>query len=112
MMIHDRTRLADEPIGTFVTLDRVYELLYMGNLLPTEVAKEIDGVVSRFPEQPMAQKVIKAIALLEPVKDLPRTKHNLAVVLHPSIDAQPLTNAVGEALKLLEEARGKLKKAS
>lgn len=105
MMIHDRTRLADEPIGTFVTLDRVYELLYMGNLLPTEVAKEVDGVVSRFPDQPMAQKVIKAIALLEPVKDLPRTKHNLAVVLHPSIDAQPLTNAVGEALKLLEEAQ-------
>jgi len=105
MMIHDRTRLADEPIGTFVTLDRVYELLYMGNLLPTEVAREVDGVISRFPDQPMAHKVIKAIALLEPVKDLPRTKHNLAVVLHPGIDAQPLTNAVGEALKLLEEGQ-------
>ena len=105
LMIHDRTRLADAPVGTFVTLDRIYELLYMGNLLPTEVAREVESVATRFPDHEMAQKVIKAIALLEPVKDLPRTKHNLAVVLHPSIDSQPLTKAVEAALDLLEEAQ-------
>jgi hypothetical protein len=105
LMIHDRTRLADAPVGTFVTLDRIYELLYMGNLLPTEVAREVESVAARFPNEEMAQKVIKAIALLEPVKDLPRTKHNLAVVLHPSIDSKPLTKAVEAALNLLEEAQ-------
>ena len=105
LMIHDRTRLADAPVGTFVTLDRIYELLYMGNLLPTEVAREVESVATRFPDDEMAQKVIKAIALLEPVKDLPRTTHNLAVVLHPSIDSKPLTKAVEAALTLLEEAQ-------
>jgi hypothetical protein len=105
MMIHDRTRLADQEIGTFVTLDRVYELLYMGNLLPTEVSREVDEAVKRFPDEKVAHKVIKAIALLEPVKDLPRTPHNLAVVLHPGVDAQPLTKAVEAALKLLEDAQ-------
>lgn len=105
MMIHDRTRLADQPIGTFVTLDRVYELLYMGNLLPTEVSREVDETVKRFPDNDVAHKVIKAIALLEPVKDLPRTPHNLAVVLHPGVEAQPLTKAVETALKLLEDAQ-------
>ena len=105
MMIHERTRLADRPVGDLVTLDLVYELLNMGNLLPTEVAREVDSVVSRFPDKQVAHKVIKAIALLEPVKDLPRTKQNLAVVLHPSIDATPLTKAVGEALDFLESAQ-------
>ena len=106
LMIHDRTRLADAPVGTFVTLDRIYELLYMGNLLPTEVTREVESVATRFPDNEMAQKVIKAIALLEPVKDLPRTTHNLAVVLHPSVfEAQPLTKAVQAALELLEQAQ-------
>lgn len=105
LMIHDRTRLADAEVGTFVTLDRIYELLYMGNLLPTEVTREVESVATRFPNDEMAQKVIKAIALLEPVKDLPRTKHNLAVVLHPSIDSKPLTKAVEAALELLETAQ-------
>ena len=105
LMIHDRTRLADDPIGTFVTLDRIYELLYMGNLLPTEVTREVDAVAARFPGDVIASKVIKAIALLEPVKDLPRTKHNLSVVLHPSVDAKPLNKAVEAALLLLEQAQ-------
>ena len=60
---------------------------------------------ARFPGDEMASKVIKAIALLESVKDLPRTKHNLAVVLHPSVDAQPLNKAVEAALVLLEQAQ-------
>ena len=45
---------------------------------------------------------MKAIALLEAVKDLPRTPHNLAVVLFPAIDAQPMTNEVTAALAELE----------
>lgn len=105
MMVNDRTRLADEPVGTLVTLDRVYELLYVGNLLPTEVTREVDTVTAQFAGNEMAIKVIKAIALLEPIKDLPRTKHNLAVVLHPTVDSQPLTKAVESALNLLEQAQ-------
>jgi hypothetical protein len=105
MIINDRTRLGDAPIGTLVTLDRVYELLYMGNLLPTEVTREVGSAVERFPGKVVAHRVIKAIALLEAVKDLPRTPHNLAVVLFPAIDAQPMTNEVVAALAELEGAQ-------
>ena len=105
MMINDRTRLADAPIGTLVTLDKVYELLHVGNLLPSETTREIDEVGRRLQKVPMALQVAKAIALLESVKDLPRTPHNLAVVLHSSVDAAPANKAVETALGELEKAQ-------
>ena len=86
-----------------VTLDRVYELLYAGNLLPTEVTREVDDVPNRLPGNESAYKVAKAIALLEAVTDAPRTPHNLAVVLHPRVDADSELGAVQAALDALEE---------
>lgn len=105
LMINDRTKLGDAPIGTLVTLDKVYELLYLGNLLPVEVTREVDAVGQRFPKNAVAQQVAKAVVLLEAVKDLPRTPHNIAVVLHPAVDAQPLTRDVEAALAELEKAQ-------
>ncbi|MFP3869817.1 MAG: BREX system P-loop protein BrxC, partial [Syntrophobacteria bacterium] len=87
VMINPRTMLADAPIGSLVTLDKVYELLYLGNLLPTETTREVDDVPKHLPGDEMPLKVAKAVALLETVKDLPRTVHNIAVVLHPSVEA-------------------------
>jgi hypothetical protein len=105
MMINDRTRLADAPVGRLVTLDLVYELLEVGNLLPSEVTREIGDVATRLKGDEMALKLVKAIALLESVKDLPRTPHNLAVVLHPAVDAQPLTHPVEKTLEELERTQ-------
>lgn len=105
LMINPRTRLADAPLGDLVTLDKVYELLYLGNLLPSEVSREIDDVAKNLPNDPIAQKVAKAIALLEPVKDLPRTPHNLAVVLYPSVTAGPALGEVEKAIAVLEKAQ-------
>ena len=105
VMINDRTRLADAPIGRLVTLDFVYELLEAGNLLPSEVSKEINDVKARLKGNDLAVKLVKAIALLESVKDLPRTPHNLAVVLHPAVDAKPLLKPVEAALAELERAQ-------
>lgn len=105
MMINPRTRLAEEPIGTLVTLDRVYELLYLGNLLPSEISREIDEAAKNLAGDDMAIKVLKAIALLEPVKDLPRTAHNLAVVLYPSVGAPSILPVVESAIKRLESAQ-------
>ncbi|SHJ90961.1 hypothetical protein SAMN02745216_02521 [Desulfatibacillum alkenivorans DSM 16219] len=105
LMINPRTRLADAPIGDLVTLDKVYELLYLGNLLPSEVSREIDKVAKDLPDNPMAHKVAKAIALLEPVKNLPRTPHNLAVVLYPSVTSGPILGEVEQAIEALEKAQ-------
>jgi hypothetical protein len=105
MLVHPQTNLAAQPIGSLVTLDLVYELLYAGNLLPTEVTREVDDVPSRLPNQAMAQKVAKAVALLEAVTDLPRTPRNLAAVLHPRLDAASQLSEVEAALKQLEAAQ-------
>jgi hypothetical protein len=105
ILVHPWTNLAAKAIGNLVTLDLVYELLYAGNLLPTEVTREVDDVPSRLPNDAMAHKVTKAIALLEVVTDLPRTPRNLAAVLHPRIDADSLLPEVEKALKHLAEAQ-------
>jgi len=102
MLIHPQTSLAGKPIGSLVTLDLVYELLYAGNLLPTEVTREIDDVPQRLPNDELACKVAKAVALLEVVTDLPRTPHNLAALLHSRIDEDSLLSDVEKALKRLE----------
>jgi len=105
MMINPRTMVAELPVGSLVTLDKVYELLYMGNLLPSEVSKEIDNIPKNLKGNDLALKVAKAIALFEVVKDLPRTPHNIAVVLHPSVVADSLVKEVEEALKALMDAQ-------
>lgn len=105
MMINPSTMLADAPVGTLVTLDKVYELLYLGNLLPTETTREVDAVPKILPGNETALKVAKAIALLESVKDLPRTVHNISVVLHPSVESESIKKEVEEAVKALETAQ-------
>jgi hypothetical protein len=105
MLIHPRTNLTEAPIGTLVTLDRVYELLYAGNLLPSEVTREVDDVPKHLPGNAMAHSVAKVIALLEAVKDLPRTPKNIAVVLHRSVQDDAVLEEVKAALKTLETAQ-------
>ncbi len=105
MLIHHQTALGDQPIGTLVTLDKIYELLSAGGLISSEVSHEIDEVERRLPDDSLALKVAKAIALLEVVRDLPRTQRNLTAVLHPRIDAEPLESQVAAALERLEQAQ-------
>jgi hypothetical protein len=105
MMINDNTNLAACEIGNLVTLDKVYELLYLGNLLPSESTREIDEVGKNLAGNDMALKVAKGIALLESVRDLPRTVHNLAVVLHPSVESDSIEKEVQQAVEALASAK-------
>ena len=105
ILIHPNIRVADQPLGALVTLDKIYDLLYLGSLLPLEITQEIDKIPKRFPNNDIVLKIAKAIALLEEVRDLPRTAHNIAAVLHPSVEADSLESEVKEALKLLVEAQ-------
>lgn len=105
MLVNERTKLVDAPIGDLVTLDKVYELLEAGNLIPHEIATEINTIGKRLPEHPAAVRAAKAIALLESVKDLPRTARNIAVALHPSVTAPSLEPEMENALQELERAQ-------
>ncbi|RLC76211.1 MAG: BREX system P-loop protein BrxC [Chloroflexi bacterium] len=104
MLVSDRVGLADAPVGALVSLDRIFDLIE-GNL-SSEKQKDITDITQCWPEteSPWPARTAKAIALLEYVRDLPRTDENLAALLYRELgDASPLPQ-VQEAIKALSEA--------
>ena len=107
MLVSDRTALAKKPLGTLVTLDKVFELVE-GNL-SNERRTDIHQIAERFKNDPedqgWASRVAKAICLLEFIRDLPRTEANLAAVLVDGVGkARPLSE-VQAATKRLDAAK-------
>ncbi len=101
MLVSPRTALADAPLGALVSMDRIYDLVE-GNL-PTEKKKDIDDIAQRWPDDVWPVRVAKAIALLEYVRDLPRSDGNLAATLYTGIGAASPLADVQRATKLLEK---------
>ncbi len=106
MLVSKRTRLAECPIGTLVTLDRVYELVE-GNL-SNERRTDIHEINERFkgdPEKQWTLRVAKAICLLEFVRDLPRTEANIAAFLIDKVGDPTPVAQVAAAIKILYDAQ-------
>lgn len=103
MLVSDRTALADAPVGTLVSLDRIFDLVE-GNL-SSEKQKDITDIARRWSNDPWPVRTAKAIALLEYVRDLPRTEVNLAAMLYRKLgDDSPLPE-IQRAIGLLREAQ-------
>lgn len=104
MLVSDRTKLADCPVGTLVTLDRVYELVD-GNL-SNERRTDIHEISERFkgdPDEHWTIRVAKAICLLEFVRDLPRTEANIAAFLIDKVgDPAPVAQVEATTKKLCD----------
>lgn len=96
--------LASEPVGSLITLDRSYSLLE--EIIPTSWRHEVDQVTDQHGDNSLVAKIIRVIALCADVPGLPMTARNLAVVLHPSMSADPMEAQVREALnRLVDEDR-------
>jgi len=107
MLVSERTNLQAKPIGTLVTLDKIFELVE-GNL-SSEKQKDISDISERYvtdkEDHGMAARVAKTIALLEFVRDVPRTEANIAACLVDSV-GQPSPKAeVAAAIKRLEDGK-------
>ncbi len=100
MLANERTGLAHKPVGSLVTLDKIYELVE-GNL-SSERRADINQIMNSFPTDPWPVRVAKAICLLEFVRDLPRTEANLAALLLEAVDAPSPIDQVRQALARLE----------
>jgi hypothetical protein len=101
MLVNERTALGDKPVGTLVTIDKIFELVE-GNL-SSEKRNDITTIVDRFPGNPWPGRTAKAIALLEFVRDLPRSAENLAALLFDALDApSPLENVRAALEQLLQ----------
>lgn len=101
LLIHQRTGLADQPIGRLATLEMIYDLV-SGNI-PSEKRAKIDEIDSKV-EHPLAATVAKSICLLEFVKTVHRTAENIAASLHLAVDADSRLSEVQDALEALEGA--------
>lgn len=106
MLVHPRTHLADEPVGRLVSLDLLYDLVE-GNL-SSEKQTDIADIRRRLAgndERSWPLRVAKALALLEFVRDLPRSPRNIAAVLVQAVgEPSPLAD-VQRALEDLQAAQ-------
>lgn len=108
MLVSGHTRLADEPLGALVSIDRIYELVD-GNT-PWEKQKAILDIRQRFDDDidhpGMAARIAKAVCLMEFVQPgLPRTTRNIAALLVRRINEAPPALAVAELLERLQAAQ-------
>jgi hypothetical protein len=107
MLVSDRTRLADQPVGVLVSIDKMYELVERN--IPWEEQKDILDIRRRFDDEDypgMAARVAKAICLMEFAKtDLPRTTRNIAALLVQRVTETPPTLAVATVLYRLKAAQ-------
>ena len=107
MLVSDRTALARKPIGTLVTLDKVFELVE-GNL-SNEKRTDIHDISQRFKgdaeDQGWALRVAKVICLLEFLRDLPRTEANIAAFLVDEVGQPAPLAQVQAAVKQLHAAQ-------
>eukprot|EP00456_Euglypha_rotunda_P005877 TRINITY_DN10_c0_g1_i4.p2 TRINITY_DN10_c0_g1~~TRINITY_DN10_c0_g1_i4.p2 ORF type:complete len:1217 (-),score=333.96 TRINITY_DN10_c0_g1_i4:19942-23592(-) len=107
MLVSERTDMAHKPIGTLVTLDKVYELVE-GNL-SNEKRTDIHEISERFKndadDQGWALRVAKVICLLEFVRDLPRTEANIASFLVDDVGKHAPLKEAQAAVKRLHAAQ-------
>ncbi len=101
LLINPAVNLAEQPLGSLVRLDQVYDLVEgnIGSELRAKIAaiaKEVDHV--------LAQPVAKVICLLQYVKSVHRSADNVAAALHPGVASDSQLSTVKEALRLLEAA--------
>lgn len=107
MLVSDRTAMADKPVGTLVTLDKIFELVE-GNL-SSEKQKDISDITERFrddhEDEGASARVAKAISLLEFIPDIPRTEANIAACLIDRVGQPSPLPEVQSALRKLEASQ-------
>ena len=99
MLINDRTNMAEQRVGSLVTLDRIYELVE-GNL-SSERRADISEIIKTFGAKSWEVRVAKAVCLLEFVRDLPRSEANIAALLVDRADTPSPIEQVKLALEKL-----------
>lgn len=106
MLVSERTNMAARPIGTLVTLDKVFELVE-GNL-SSEKQTDIYNISETFkddPEGTWCLRVAKVVCLLEFLRDLPRTEANIAAFLVDQVGGHAPMDEVKAAVKKLQQAQ-------
>jgi hypothetical protein len=107
MLVSERTDLQHKPVGTLVTLDKIFELVE-GNL-SSEKQRDISEITEQFrgdsDDRGMAARVAKTVTLLEFVRDVPRTESNIAACLVDAVGQPAPIAEVRRAIEQLEKGK-------
>ncbi|MCC6190561.1 MAG: BREX system P-loop protein BrxC [Anaerolineales bacterium] len=98
----DATRLADREVGQLACADDFFDILRndLLKVLPHVVAA-VDRVASIFGGNPLALRVAKAVAALQPIETFPASAENLAALLYPALDRPSQLPEVRELLRAM-----------
>ena len=104
LITNPKVGLSGDDVGALVTLDRSYQLLE--EVIPTAWRHEVEQVAGAHGDDSLHAKIMRVVALCTEVPGVPLSPRNLAVLLHPSTNADPLEADVREALAdLVKEDR-------
>jgi hypothetical protein len=100
----ETVKIADRPIGDLACADDFYDSLRadIAKVLP-HVTRGVDRVIAAFPNEPLAHRAAKTIAVLQAIENFPKTAENIAALLYPRLGAQGLLSDVKETLRNLVE---------
>lgn len=98
LLIHEAVGLAKKPVGSLASIDQIYDLIHSN--IPSEIRGKITGIESEV-DHPFAQRVAKAICLLQYVQNIHRTAENIAATLHSSVAGDSVLTEVKQALEQL-----------
>ncbi len=98
LLAHPKVGLGDREIGQLVTCEHIYDLVR--DNIDSTIREKIDRIPSEV-THPFAQKVAKAICLLQFVKNIHRTAENIASTLYPGVGADAVRASVDQALQAL-----------
>ncbi len=102
LLANPQVGLGREAVGVLVTLDRSYELLI--DVIDSGLRHQVDQVVENFGAASPEAQVMKVVALVHGVRSLPLTAQNLAVLLHPAIQAESRRSEIEQAAARLVAA--------
>ena len=98
LLIHDAVGLAKQPLGNLASIDQIYDLI--ASNIPSEIRGKITGIEVEV-DHPFAQRVAKAICLLQYVQNIHRTAENIAATLHGTVAGDSVLTDVKQALEQL-----------
>lgn len=94
--------LADRDVGQLATMADIFDTLSR-DIEPRQrhLIETIQAVVRSYGKDGTATQTAKSVAILQQLEGFPITKKNVAALLHPAIDAQPLEDEVAKQTDIL-----------
>lgn len=94
-----QTPVSEQPIGWLATTVTIYDALEkdVRRAFPS-IHKSVGKVLIRFPDTAIHQEVAKTVAVLQILQNMPVTSHNVAALMHDSIDGPSRGDEVDAAI--------------